>query len=162
MDSKFFINKIEGNWIIQSTNYSLIKNTISTSINHVFWKKIKNTNNEIILKNRILKFPITDRNVYIIESSNQKRNETFYKVFLCNEKMNKGSILKINYSGCIVSQAFFNYKNNQYCHINYQYDNFNIAEKVYFINPNLKIIKSIITKNDMCIGISFSSEIKIN
>lgn len=164
MDSKFFINKIEGSWIVQNTNYSLIKNTISTSINRIFWQEIKDTNNKIkiILKNRILKFPIINGNAYIIESSNRKRNENFYKIFVYNEKINKGNILKLNHLGKVISQASFDYKNNQCLHINYQYDDFDIIEKAYFINRNLKIRKSVVTKNQICIGISFSSEIKID
>lgn len=164
MNSKFFINDIEGNWIIQSTNYSLIKNTISTSINHVLWKEVKNTSNviDIVLKEKISVFPIIGENPYIIESSNQKRNEKFYKIFLYNEKINKGNILNLDYSGHIISQASFDYKNNQCFHTNYQYDDFNITEKAYFINANLKIRKSVVIKNQICIGISFSSEIKID
>lgn len=164
MNSKFFVNKIEGNWIIQSTNYSLIKNTISTSINNVLWKEIKNINHEMepIVKNSILKFPTTNGNSYALESSNQKGNKKSYRFFLYNEKINKGSILKLNHLGHIVSRASFNYKNNQYLYINYQYDDFDIIERIYFINSNLKIIKSIITKNKICIGICFSSEIRID
>nr|YP_010728804.1 hypothetical protein P6G75_pgp041 [Lithothamnion corallioides]WEA77134.1 hypothetical protein [Lithothamnion corallioides] len=164
MNSRFFMNKIEGNWIIQSTNYSLLKNTISTSINEVIWKEIQNVNNdiEIIIKNIITKFSINNISIYIIESSNHKRIKKFYKFFLYNEKINKGSILKLNHTGNIVSKASFSYRNNQYFHIKSKYNDFDITENVYFINPNLKIIKSVIKKNETCIGISFSSEIRIN
>ncbi len=41
MNSGFFLNTIEGNWVIQSTNYSLINNTIDISINQISWKQVK-------------------------------------------------------------------------------------------------------------------------
>ena len=163
MNSRFFVNRIEGNWVIQNTNYSLINNTINTSINQISWKQIKNTNNEIdlILKNIMAKFYMTNSSIYIMEYNKNERIEKFYKFFLYDKKTNTGNILKLNHSGNIVSKASFNYENNKYLYINYQHDGFNITEKIYFINHNLKIVKSIIKKNAKCIGISFSSEIKI-
>ncbi len=60
--------------------------------------------------------------------------------FLYDKKANKGNILKLNHAGHMVSQASFNYKNNRYLYIDYQYNDFNVTENIYFINHNLKIV----------------------
>lgn len=166
MNSEFLAGKIEGNWIIQSTTYSLLKNKILTSSNQINWKTVKNKENisliKLLLKNIIEKYCISNSSIYILESINKKRLEKFYKFFLYNQELEKGYLLKLDNSGNILSKSEFVYKSSQYLRINHNRDGFYVIEDIYFINPNLKIVKSIIKKNKQCIGISFSSEIKIS
>nr|YP_010728644.1 hypothetical protein P6G74_pgp078 [Phymatolithon calcareum]WEA76935.1 hypothetical protein [Phymatolithon calcareum] len=166
MNSKFLASKIAGNWIIQSTTYSLLKNKILTSTNQINWKPVenKNSNNilKLLLKNIIEKHDTNNSSIYILESKNNTKIEKFYKFFLYNEKLNKGYLLKLNHSGNILSKSEFTYKSNQHLYINHNNNGFYIDENIYFINQNLKIVKSIIKKNNECIGISFSSEIKMS
>jgi len=41
-------------------------------------------------------------------------------------------------------------------------ENITITEKIYFLNSNLKVIKTIVKKDKKDIAISFSSEIRIS
>nr|YP_010471137.1 putative single-stranded DNA binding protein [Synarthrophyton patena]UVF62966.1 putative single-stranded DNA binding protein [Synarthrophyton patena] len=164
MNYKFEFDRLEGDWIIQSTNYSLLNNKLFTYIDQINWKKIQNKNNIIkpILKQIIQEYSITNYSIYITKSKNRNQINNFYKIFLHNNTINKVYILKLDYLGNIINKAFFKENNSQSLSINYKNGPFYITEITYLINYNLKIVKSLIKKNQKCIGISFSSEIKIN
>jgi len=166
MNSEFLASKIEGNWIIQSTTYSLLKNRILTFSNEINWKPVKNKNSNSLVKllsqKMIDTYNPNNSSIYIVESKNNTKIEKFYKFFLYNEKLNKGNLLKFNNSGNLLSKSEFTYKSNQQLCINHNNNGLSVNENIYFIDQNLKIVKSIIKKNKQCIGISFSSEIKIS
>lgn len=164
MDCRFLISEAEGNWIVQKTTYSLLKNRMCTSVNQVQWKAITNCNNNIRLLSKKIaeKYFINHSNIYIKEYKSSKASEKFYEFFLYNDKLNRGYIIKLNNSSKIISTSFFTCKNNKYFSINHQSKNLCITESIYFVQRNLKIIKSLIKQNECCIGVSFASEIKIS
>nr|YP_009541579.1 hypothetical protein [Synarthrophyton chejuense]AYR05588.1 hypothetical protein [Synarthrophyton chejuense] len=158
------LENIEGDWIVQSTNYSLLNYRLNTFKDKIYWKPVKYINKTIEknLTSFITRYSITDYNIYIKQSKKQNLSQSLYHFFLYNDQNNKGHIIKLNGAGKIINQASFKYANKNYIYLTYKNKNYYIKELVYFVNPNLKIIKSIIKNKKKCIGISFSSEIRIN
>lgn len=161
MNNIIELDNIEGKWIIQSTHYSLINNQLKTAIDSIYWDKIKKSNKQI--PQSLIK--LIDKNAlnkYIIYAKKSKKNHLIlYKLFLYRDQANKGEVFNLDNLGKIISKSWFNKRPDKSLYFNSQNKNFEIKEVIYFINNNLKIIKTIIQKNKQCIGISFSSEIRI-
>lgn len=166
MDDTFFINKMTGNWIVQSTNYSLLKHDKSTNtfLNQVKWSNLNYDHNKInnlvssFNKNSILH----KTSIYNIESTKNGFTQKEYCTLIYNKTSSKAYILKFNYNFNLIRKFVIRDINRNYLFITSTTNNITIIEKIYFFHNNLKVIKSIIKKNNKCIGISFSSEIRIS
>nr|YP_009589200.1 conserved hypothetical plastid protein [Corallina ferreyrae]QBL75716.1 conserved hypothetical plastid protein [Corallina ferreyrae] len=162
MNRTLLINRMSGNWVIQSTTYSLVKKNIKTLINEVEWSPIYDKlQNLKYIRNHISKKTDAITEVYILEKKIQNIQEKILHIFLFNKKSN-GYIVKLDDHFQILSQSTFKYYSNNVIFINQKLKNHKITEKIYFLNDNLKIVKSVFYKNNNCIGICFSSEIKIS
>lgn len=155
------LNKIEGKWIIQSTYYSLLNNQLKTDIDNISWNKIKKSNQQIpksIIK-LIEKNIISTHMIYTKKS--KKNTHSLYKLFLYYDQNHQGEVFHFDHLGKILSKSkFTNRPDNSLCFFS-QNNTIDVTEIIYFTKNNLKTSKTVITKNKQCIGISFSSEIKI-
>nr|YP_007878284.1 conserved hypothetical plastid protein [Calliarthron tuberculosum]AGA63895.1 conserved hypothetical plastid protein [Calliarthron tuberculosum] len=162
MNKILLINRMLGNWIVQSTTYSLFKKNIEASLNEIKWSLVEDKIQELAYRKQNI-FPINSTNmkIYILEKETNHLQKKIYQIFLF-EKKSKGYIVKLDYNFQILNQSIFYYNSENFLSVYYKSRNNIIIENIYFINDNLKVIKSIIKKNSKCIGICFSSEIRIN
>ena len=168
MSIEFFMDRMVGKWVSQSTYYTSSSNRNSrnifskTLINQVKWSNVNN-NKTIInsIKKQVNKEKIKNHiRLYKIESNN---NHTFisYIAFFKNQENNL-CLVKFNQAlQQVNSFIFVKVSNSHLCLISQVYD-ITILEKIYFLNTNVKLVKSITKKSNKCILTSFSSEIKIS
>jgi hypothetical protein len=134
----FFVNFLEmnlGRWITQRTIYLIKENSIQIHKSEIVVQKKTNigTAEEY--------FSYLSKPIEFDELSQKK-----IKVFHPNNII---SLLKY-------MNAF------NHLSINNTFGDLNSIEKLWLVNPNLRLGISIIKKYDKCVGISFSSDIKLN
>jgi hypothetical protein len=158
---------MSGLWITQSTYYSLIdknQEVSHTLINKVDWRNISCDSHDynLMLSKLSKKYIDGFISLYQTESLNNKLTKnTFYVLFLKTGSKNI-SVLKFNKYWRLISQATVRKFTSNYCCLISDMHNFTVIQKIYFLNNNVKIIKSIIKKSCQCIATSFSSELKIS
>ena len=166
MDYSFFINQMTGNWVVQSTKYSLLKNQgmIDTFISQVEWIHVSKDNNYFhsVLANLGYQHVSGPPNLYCIGLLNKSSVDNKHNLLLLDSKSKQACILKYNYEFNLTNKFLITHYSRNYISMISNTKNFTIIEKIYFLHDNLKITKSIIKQHQKCIGISFSSEIRIS
>ena len=166
MNNNFFIGKMTGNWIVQSTNYSLLNyyKSTDTFINKVKWHNINSNNNDInnLLFHFNRDYTLHNASLYDVEYIKNGISQRVYYILIYNIKSNPSYILKFNSKFDLINKFTIKDVHENYLFTISKVQNITIVEKIYFLHQNLKVIKSIIKKNNQCIGLSFSSEIRIS
>jgi hypothetical protein len=167
MKDSFFAREITGNWITQSTYYFLINSQnkrLKTITNHVKWRDISQDQKFI----NFIEFTLQKEKQFTIISlykteliSNLSSRQIYYMAFV-RQISNEIQLLKFNEAfDLIKTSTVIDYSDNHLSLIS-QIKSFVIIEKIYILNKNVKVIKSVVKKNNQCIATSFSSEIKIS
>ena len=163
IDNFFTMNL--GNWLTQKTSYNPSSKKHTTSTTKTFIKKIEdhtsilnllnnNKDENLSTINKIQAYNITSEKgrreassvLTYIEQHDSKSNGIIYKIG--TNKNNQNTIGEFQLIGNVLK-------------ILIKHKRFAIEEKIWFINKNLKLTKSIIKREDHCVLISFVSEIKI-
>ena len=167
MDNNILVNQITGLWITQSSHYYLQKNSSlfsKTLMNKAKWSDISNNSYYTnILRQKLKKeYKIKSIVLYKIQFLDTNyRNHTQY-ILLLKDQLDQTYLLKFNQSLAIVNKFIVKESSCDYlCLISHKH-NLGIIQRIYFLNKNLKIIKSTVTKSNKYIATFFSSEIKIN
>ena len=156
---KPFIERLLGHWLVQNTIYSLSNNASNTSVNKISWSIPKDKQKFInsMRKNIDKQYD----QLSLIEIDNCQIKIIKYILFLYKTKSKTGIILKLNNKFDFLNSSSFYIQSYNTLYLDYNIKNINIIEKLYFINDNLKLIKSTIEQNDQYVTVLFSSEIKI-
>lgn len=166
MNNTFFISKMTGHWIVQSTYYSLLRHhkLTETFLNQVKWDYFHSSNIDInsLLANFNQGSILYKASLYSIKCIKNSLNQQMYCVLIYNKMSNKSFILKLNSEFNLTNKCIIKNIDQNYLHITSTMKNITVIEKIYFFHHNLKVTKSIIKKDNKCIGISFSSEIRIS
>lgn len=166
MNFNFFSDNIAGNWIVQSTHYSSNKKTnfIEILTNEIEYKRIININSYQKLWLPYLKSNYLDNKAEIYSIESKKNNIIAIQQYLLilNEDHRTIIVLKFNNKFKVLNKFIIKHYSKKYLSMISQYRNITVSEKIYFLSSNLKIIKTIVTKNKKCCTISFSSEIRIS
>ena len=159
MDITLVIKHLLGEWIVQQTLYSSSTNYMHSSIKRVNWSIAENQQHTIHKSKHNL---ITNsKNLYLVQKKQNSFFNPVYFLFSSGKNFNQGNIIRMNHNFKILSNASFQLYSDNFLSINYKKNNLEIQESITFINSNLKFVQSIVKKNQQCIGISFTSEIKI-
>jgi len=167
MDYNLFTKQMTGDWIAQSTNYYLtnhINQNFYTLNNQIKWTDIKEKEVYLDLIRTILKKEdiVKYISLYKIESIDVNSLSNLSYILLSQKTSKQICLFKFNKRFHLMNQfTLKDYSKNYLC-LSSDIRNIRVIEKIYFLNNNVKIIKSIIKKNNQCIGASFSSEIKIS
>nr|YP_010197981.1 hypothetical protein LK227_pgp121 [Gracilaria multipartita]UAD86397.1 hypothetical protein [Gracilaria multipartita] len=144
------LNKLEGKWKCQRTNYFIHHNKASYDQKEI---KLKQINNIHILQKK-------DNILYHYKLNNPKNNQKTYYLFFAKEQSEFGKLHKIT-NDQIKYYRFKIYTHN--CiRIESVKERILYYEYIYFINPKFKIIISVLKENQKYLAISFISEIKIS
>ena len=157
------INRILGTWIVQNTKYSYINYLDKSSIHTIEWSLIPQKYNKLeFIANKILdKIKNKYYEYYIVRKNNFSINTHF--IFLFHDELKEGCIIKLDSKFRVLESYNIKHYSSNYMDIYYSdKKNDDIVEKIYFLNNNLKIIKSVTQKNQKNNAICFSSEIKIS
>nr|YP_009243877.1 hypothetical protein Sdur_061 [Sporolithon durum]AMK96119.1 hypothetical protein Sdur_061 [Sporolithon durum] len=167
MNINMLIEQIEGNWFTQSTTYFLTRSIINHYKHQVVFKEIKNvkaTTHEIqvALKKIYVQYKEIDVQVALLKCSDYQECKNFYTIFVYLPENKNGNIWKIKSDGKLIGQSMFQVGFSNSIFIEYKSKNLKIFEQIYFINDNLKIVKSVINIDNKPASVCFSSEIKIS
>ena len=166
MNYDFFCNKMTGNWIVQSTNYSYSPGSFEftdTVINYTKWTHIKDYGQDLslILNNLNIQETTSNTKLYCIQYQNDSAYNKHY-VLLVQQGANKACMLKFNYKLDLVNKFTIKSCSERCLYIVSKIDSFTFDQKIYFLNNNLKLVKSVVKRQAECVSTSFSSEIKIS
>lgn len=159
MNTQFLISCFSGNWITQNTVYCVKKEYISISKNIVNWSVIHNKRN--CLAHIIDKVKKKYSRAHLAKVNHKDIGSVKHCLFLFDNTKPKGIILVLSHDFQILHSTSFRHNSCDFIYMIYKNADIEIKERIYFVNSNLKLVKSTIEKHQKCIGISFSSEIKI-
>nr|YP_009315124.1 Hypothetical protein ycf58 [Titanophycus setchellii]SCW23579.1 Hypothetical protein ycf58 [Titanophycus setchellii] len=144
MSSLAFAKLNLGNWVTLRTSYFPYNRGMDIHKSRI---KISNYHQELYFSNRL------QLNICRKNNIHQKTTQLSYCINMYNHTSNVDIESLENWMFC------FNKAN----HISYKYNKNNllIYEKSWFVNPNLRLNIDMIYKKDKCVGVSFSSDIKI-
>jgi len=166
MNYSLFNEQMTGNWIVQSTNYSSKKNSdfIEILTNKVKYTNLINTDFYLKLLSNDLNINYLNKKIEIYCIEFQAKNNEINKQYLLvlNDNNNQTIFLKFNDKFEYLNKFKVQIASKKYLSIVSENKNMKIIEKIYFLNSNLKVIKTIIKKHEKDIAISFSSEIRIS
>lgn len=166
MNENIFTNQMTGKWITQSTHYSILDNVVNynTYINYINWTYIPNYENyaQYIFSSLQTKNRIHSIFLYKVKYNQINYGIKTYYVTLLEYKFRKAYILKFDERFNLMNKFKIKNHSNNNLYLISQIDDLTILEKIYFLNTNVKIIKSVIQKNKEYIATSFSSEIRIS
>ena len=167
MDYDIFTHQMTGRWIAQSSNYFSFYNQDSfscTFTNQVEWTYLFDHDKYIDIIKKNIQAPNIQNylSLYRIKLISKEYSNRIYYAVLLKSKANQTCLLKFNEELTLINNFFIqDYSKNNFCLVSHVKD-LRIIEKIYFLNDNVKVIKSIIRKNNKYIATSFSSEIKIS
>lgn len=161
MDSNNFAKQMTGTWITQSTYYSLlnIRGISCNFVNKIDWLYLKNHIKYLkSLSNK------NQKNIYLyyVQLNNHRKKNTNYYLTLQIDKFNKVSLFKFDTSLRLVNQFFIHEIAENYLCLLAYVNSYEVLQKIYFLNQNVKLIKVTIKRQDCYIGTSFTSEIRIS
>jgi hypothetical protein len=161
-----FRQQMTGTWITQSTYYSLLnKNETSCNfVNKIEWLYLKNnlTYLKSLSKNNQVNFLQKNMDLYHIQLSNKQNKDEDYYLTLQIDPCNKAYLLKFDNSFKLINKFFIKeITDSSLCLLGYV-NSYEVLQRIYFLNQNVKLIKVIIKKNQNYIGTSFTSEIRIS
>lgn len=162
MNKNRLIDQLAGQWIVQSTNYSLTKNLKYQDLllNQVQWEHIDGYK---VYRNQLKKyFSNNTVDTYRIKSKKNNGVDVISYIVLVHQGSKLNSIIKLDHDFALLNQFMVQNQSEHHLTIMSLKGNISIVEKIYFLNCNLKVIKSTIQRFNKCIGASFSSEIRIS
>lgn len=166
MDVDIFTNQMTGQWIAQSTSYSLLhdSNSSKTFINNFTWAYVENNKKYIDLLLPKLKIEdVTDQaHLYTIEFKRNKFHQNKYYVVLLKQNSDSSVLLKLNYEFKIINRFIIQDCSAERLSLISYINQVKVLQQIYFLNKNVKFIKSIVKKHNQNIGTYFSSEIRIS
>nr|YP_010198185.1 hypothetical protein LK226_pgp121 [Gracilaria ornata]UAD86601.1 hypothetical protein [Gracilaria ornata] len=144
------LNKLEGKWICQRTNYFIHHNQVSYDQKKIKLKQIHNINIS----------PKEDNTVYHYQLHNPENNQKIYYLFFKKEQSKFGKLHKIT------NDQIKYYRFKIYTHncikIESVKEKIVYYEYIYFINSKFTITISVLKENQKYLAISFISGIKIS
>lgn len=166
MDPKNFTKQMIGNWIVQSTNYSLINsNTPSCDfVNRIRWLNVKNPIQYLdsFAKENQIDLSSNDIHLYHIQlNDNIYQNEDYY-ILLMIDQFNQVYLLKFDLSLKLINKFLIEEITENYLCVLTYVNTFQVLHKIYFLNRHVKLIKVTIKNQQNYIGTSFTSEIRIS
>lgn len=166
MNYPFFNEQIAGNWIVQSTNYSSKKNSdfIEILTNQVRYTNLINTNFylKLLSHNSNLNSSYKKIEIYCIKYKNKNHSVKKQYLLIFHDKYDKIVLFKFNNKFEYLNKFTVSTWSKNYLSIISKKNNITIIEKIYFLNNNLKVIKTIVKKHEKNIAVAFSSEIRIS
>lgn len=162
MNKDRLISQLAGRWIVQTTNYSLLKNFESRALlcNQVHWTHVHE--HEPYLS-KIKKYGSSNSvDMYCIKSRNSNEMDIISYIILLYQGPELSSIIKLDQNFALLNQFLVQDQSEDQLTIVSLEGSVSIVEKICFLNCNLKVIKSTIQRFNKCIGASFSSEIRIS
>nr|YP_009510831.1 hypothetical protein [Gracilaria gracilis]AXI96504.1 hypothetical protein [Gracilaria gracilis] len=144
------LNKLEGKWICQRTNYFLHNQKIIYDQSNMTLEQMKNIN---ILEQK-------DNILYHYKLYNKKNNQKSYYLFFKQKQSGFGELHKITNDKIM----YYRFKIYTYNCIKIESVQNNVVyyEYIYLINPKFKIIISVLKENQKYLAASFVTEIKIS
>lgn len=163
MNIDFFIDQIQGKWIIQRTIYYLKTNTIKNFKEEFVYKKL-NKNDAAIHK--LLDFT---SQYYHSRSNNispiciYKNNlVSKYNIYFHDPTKSQGILSTFSHQSKHLVNYFYDIDRNNCILLSYRKNNLIFSEKTLWISNNLRNTISSIRTKDKLLSVSFASEIKIN
>lgn len=166
MDFNNFTKQMTGTWITQSTYYSSlnISETSRNFVNRVEWLYLKNNIEYLKLISKENQVNLLQENLYLYHiklNNNRKKNGDYY-LTLKIDQFNKAYLLKFDTSFNLINQFFIKEITENYLCLLAYVNNYEVLQKIYFLNQNVKLIKVTIKRQHYSIGTSFTSEIRIS
>jgi hypothetical protein len=154
--SNFFtLNK--GQWVVQRTLYNIKDENI---YNHQYDIKINYPTNSHILRKEEKLQHLPKLELFVNHSIT--KDISILPIEKRQEKFSKGNIKKILHENTI-KYNFILYSNSvNYISLVNKIGSLTIFERIWFVNPNLRLSISLIKKKNKYLLTSFTSEIKIN
>nr|YP_009732145.1 hypothetical protein [Gracilaria spinulosa]QHS70761.1 hypothetical protein [Gracilaria spinulosa] len=144
------LNKLEGKWTCQRTDYFIYHNQVTYDQKKIKLKQIYNVNT----------LQKEDNTAYHYQLHDPENNQKTYYLFFKKEQSEFGKLHKIT------SDQIKYYRFKIYTHncikIESVKEKIIYYEYIYFINPKFKITLSVLKENQKYLAISFISEIKIS
>ena len=165
MNHNFLLNKLAGQWVVQSAYGRLLESFEPNSlfVNQIKWTPVDNSNSclENIRRCTKKKINLNSVNIYLVESSaSEKYSNKNYIVFI-SQQSKLELIMKFDQNFRLLSKFIVQNQSSNSLTCVSPSKHFVIIEKVYFLNHNLKISKSTIQLSRAYTGTAFSSEIRI-
>ena len=166
MKSNYFIERMIGEWIIQSTNYPLLgmNQAPCNFVNKVKWhyKRDNKKYLHMFFKHNQINVLHQESQLYYIRLViNNKQNNNYYVALITNI-FNQSFLLKLDTSFNIINTFFIEKIDENILYLSAYVNKFKVLQKIYFLNNNVKLIKVIIKKGSSCIGTFFTSEIRVS
>ncbi len=165
MNDDFLISQLAGQWIVQSTSYSLLKHADKNIfINQMRWTRIKDCSPYLkcIAQNLEKQDILTSVYLYYIELKNNNGIDCSHYIALVYERSRPKLVIKFSRDFVFLNKFIVQSQSNNSLTIMSYDNNIKIVERIYFLNRNLKVVKSTIQKYSTCVGTCFSSEIRIS
>lgn len=165
MDNNCLISKLTGRWIVQSANYSLLRSTDCTKLflSQIQWIYLEDCSLyfKSVIDDLNIQCNIKHIDLYRIESKTSQDLYSVHYIMLAHEGAELSSIIKLDQDFVVLNRFTAHYESSNQLIVTSSSNNMNIVEKIYFLNQNLKVIKSTVKRYNSYIGTSFSSEIRI-
>ena len=161
-----FIKRMIGKWIIQSTNYSLLNtNEISCNfVNKMRWHYIQENKEclDKLFKHNHIDLLQKKTLLYSVQLINDNKNNNNYYLALITDQLNQSFLLKFDASFNMINKFFIKKIDEDSLYLSTYVNQFEVLQKIYFLNNNVKLIKVTIRKGSSYIGTLFTSEIRIS
>ena len=169
MDINIVTDKIIGSWITQSTKYKLLSNNkleTSTCINQMKWSNLSNNNLylNLVKKNIKVKYLGSNLLIYQVSCLDYKYHNLMYYIVFLENKFKKIHVLKFSKNFTVINQFIVKEYNANYLYLlsESKLTKITIAQKIYFLNTNVKLVKSTVKNQNRYLATGFSSEIRIS
>lgn len=166
MEFNYFMERMTGEWIIQSTNYPLLKmnQTSYNFVNKVQWHYLQDNKKylHIFFKHNQTNLLQKKSQLYSIQLVGDNKNNSNYYIALVTDRLHQSFLLKLDMSFNIINTFFIEKIDKNFLYLSAYINKFKVLQKIYFLNNNVKLIKVIIKKGSFCISTFFTSEIRVS
>ena len=156
---------LAGRWIIQSTNYSLLLHCKSRNqfVDQVEWVYVQDSKFYLESIKRYLnkQDELSNISLYRLKSGSGRLHTVHY-IACVYIGLKLKMLIKLDQDLIPLNQFIVQSQSSNCLTIMSRKNTMVIVEKIYFLNRNLKVIKSTIQNPDKYIGTTFSSEIRIS
>lgn len=168
LNSHLFTNQITGEWVTQNTKYSMLEDRIKLK---TFINKIKYTH---IIDNSLYKkdlqkeldkklfIEIYDLNLYQVKLQRNYSHSLGYYLALIEQDINHSYLLKLDNNLQVLSIFFIQKFSDDCVLLTAKLNRLILFKRIYFLNNNVKVIKSIVKSNKKYISTTFSSQVRIS
>lgn len=166
MTNSFLADRLKGQWIVQSINYPSLEssNYKSAFVDQIEWIYIKDLKHywKFIMQYLEKQDELSEVDLYHIlsQSSSSGPCKTYYVALIYAGSRLK-SLIKLDEGFALLNRFTVKNQSRKQLTIASNTPSITVVEKIYFLNRNLKVIKSTIREGNACKGVSFSSEIRI-